>query len=376
MCPGGMEPALLLNWPNLMQERLDARLWHLPPDALHDLLRKVSEIDEFRGWWRGCDLSGRVILERRKKQVVQISARASAQIDGRALSGTRAEGLSSGTGMARPEVRHSSRAQGYAELLRAVFDGHEEMTFGEDLILQFHARLLTYSLEGSGGRGRYRTGFDKRPAHIQRSRESFALRPAAPHLVPGEMKAVTEWAAARFASSDFHPLLLTASFILEFLAIRPFAHGNGRMSRILTNFFLLQSGYSYIRYASLEKVIADQWAEYYLALRRSQANRNLPVPDIKAWLFAFLDALRAQIGEVKTAIAELTGERLLSENQLGVLDLLERNEEVTNRLVCCELGIPKDTAKQVLNRLLALDMVRRVGAGRAVRYRRSQLLAE
>jgi len=54
-----------------------------------------------------------------------------------------------------------------------------------------------------------------------------------------------------------------------------------------------------------------------------------------------------------------------------VLRLLERNGEVTNRFVCGELGMLTDTAKQVLNRLLALNLVSRIGAGRAVRYRKA-----
>ncbi len=67
-------------------------------------------------------------------------------------------------------------------------------------------------------------------------------------------------------------------------------------------------------------------------------------------------------------MADRADERLLSRNQLGVLSLLERHGEVTNRLICNELGLPRETVKQVLNRLVALNLVRRAGAGRAVRY--------
>ena len=62
---------------------------------------------------------------------------------------------------------------------------------------------------------------------------------------------------------------------------------------------------------------------------------------------------------------------MLSRNQLAVLELFERTDEVSNRQVCRELGIPKDTAKQVLNRLLSLNLIRREGSGRAVRYRKA-----
>jgi Fic family protein len=267
------------------------------------------------------------------------------------------------------------RQAGYEELLRAVFDGHGEVQFGEGLILQFHARLLKYSAADQQHRGKYKAAPEPLMPYPRRRTESPALRPAAPDLVPGEMRAAIEWTAARLAAAEFHPLLVIASFILEFLAIRPFADGNGRLSRILTNFLLLRCGYAYVPYVSLESVIAQRWAEYYLALRHSQANRNLPRPDISPWLCAFLDAMRVQIDELKALIEGWPDSSRLSENQRRVLELLEREEDITNRLVCRELGIPKDTAKQVLNRLLALNLVGRAGAGRAVRYRRPYGLA-
>jgi predicted transcriptional regulator len=40
--------------------------------------------------------------------------------------------------------------------------------------------------------------------------------------------------------------------------------------------------------------------------------------------------------------------------------------------VAGELGLSRETAKQVLNRLVALNLLTRIGAGRAARYRRAE----
>lgn len=337
-----------------MEDRFDARLAELPAASVHAIIARIAEIDEFKGWWAGRDLPSPAVLGRLKKRVV-------------AVSGDAASRLGSGA------EHDPSRAAGFAELLRAVFDGHGEMTFGEDLVLRLHARLLKYSPGDPARRGSYKTAADRESARPRRGMESVALRPTDPLLTPSEMRAASGWAASRLASRAYHPLLVIAGFILEFLAIRPFADGNGRLSRILTNLLLLQSGYAFVPYASLEKAIADRRMEYYLALRRSQANRNLPRPDISPWLLAFLDAIRAQARELRETVTGRPAGSLLSENQLAALDLLQRNREVTNRLVCRELGIPRDTAKQVLARLVALNLIQRAGAGRAARYRKAPL---
>ncbi len=337
-----------------MEERLDARLNDLPAAAVHGIIARIAEIDGFKGWWAGREPPPPAVLGRLKKRVVA----ASAEIASRAGRG------------AAPDP---ARAAGYADALRAVFDGHGDMTLGEDLMLRLHARLLKYAPADRAARGGYRTAPDRGAAPPRRGLESVALRPADPLLAPREMRAAAGWAASRLASSAFHPLLVNAGFILEFVAIRPFADGNGRLSRILTNLLLLKSGYAFVPYASLEKAIAGRRTEYYLALRRSQANRNLPRPDISSWLAAFLDAVRTQARELREAVAGSPADSLLSENQLAALDLLHGNREVTTRLVCRELGIPRDTAKQVLARLVALNMIRRIGTGRAARYRKAPL---
>jgi DNA-binding MarR family transcriptional regulator len=61
----------------------------------------------------------------------------------------------------------------------------------------------------------------------------------------------------------------------------------------------------------------------------------------------------------------------LSTNQAAVLALLDSRELVTNQLIRRQLGLPRETAKQTVNRLVALGLVERVGAGRATRYRRA-----
>jgi Fic family protein len=183
------------------------------------------------------------------------------------------------------------------------------------------------------------------------------------------MEVLTAWLLSRIGGAEFHPLLVAAAYLLEFLAIRPFEEGNGRVSRLLTNLLLLRCGHVYIPYASLEGAIVARWEEYYLALRRSQATRNLPRPDISPWLLAFLDPLASQQRAAEEAVRRLPREGSLSGNQLAVMAIAARDGEVTNRRAAAELSLPRETAKQTLNRLVARGALERLGSGRATRYR-------
>ncbi len=357
-----------------MEERLDARLRELPPAALHELLVRISGIDEFRGWWQGRAHAFPSSLPRMEEKTIGVSADISARNASRpsyAFPPNRSWGQKRSSGS--DTVVSTARA-GYADLLRSVFRGYREMEFGTDLILRFHAQLFRDSPSDRGHRGRYRAVPARSSAYSTVGMESPALRPAEPHLAPAKMESLTGWTASRLGSRTFHPLLVIPSFLLEFLAICPFADGNRRMSRILSCFLLLRCGYPHIPYFPLDAILANREIGDSFALRRAQAKRNLPRPDIVPWLRAYLEVLQAQSTELRTLLEGHPREDLLSGNQRAVLSLLDRHGEVSVRLVHRELGIPRDTAKQVLARLTERNLVRRAGAGRAARYLRAPLL--
>ena len=69
------------------------------------------------------------------------------------------------------------------------------------------------------------------------------------------MTELVAWVKQERETARLHPLLIIALFIVVFLEIHPFQDGNGRLSRVLTTLLLLQAGYAYVPYSSLESVI-------------------------------------------------------------------------------------------------------------------------
>jgi len=131
---------------------------------------------------------------------------------------------------------------------------------------------------------------------------------------------------------------------------------------------MLKYGYSYAQYSSVEKIIEDNKSAYYISLRESQKNRKKNNEDITPWLVFFFDVLLKQVELIKILVSNSTNEDLLSENQTQVLRLFDIHAKVTNKIVVDITGIGRETATQVLNRLLELNFIRRIGSGRSTAY--------
>jgi len=331
-----------------LRDRFDERLRGIPAGAFHGLLRRLSGIEAFRGRWESAPKPGASALRRLRESAALRAAADSCRIAGENRPGA---------------------VSGYADALRAVFDGHATMSPTEGRLLALHAAVFR-DLPGDRARaGRYKSAGLRERSDRAFLSEPVALRSPGPLLIPAQMETLTGWLRSGLDGGEFHPLLVVAAYLLEFLAIRPFPDGNGRMGRLLTNLLLLRCGHAYLPYGSLDTVIHSRRGEYYLALRRSQASRNLPHPDISPWLFAFLDALEeTQRLVANEVLARLPGEEALSANQSAVMDLAAKEGDVTNRRVAAALGLPRETAKQTLNRLVSLGALRRMGSGRATRY--------
>lgn len=346
-----------------MEHRLDVRLLQLPRPSLHALARKLGAADEFRGWWSREE--DRLGARERAAAVVDEALDALARVDAFGPEDGREPGgsVSSGPGAA-------ARAA-YGPALKTVLLDHEVLEFGEDLFRRLHARLLAPSPDGRRAPGLYRTPTSRTGVAEHRKAYPNAVAPIAAHLVATEMGHLTEWTRTRLADSPFHPLLVSAAFLLEFLSIQPFADGNARLGRLLGQLLLLQCGYAQVASVSLDAVIAGRWTQYHLALRQGHAGRRAPVPDISPWLDTFLDVLLEHGARARRRAERRPDDSTLSTNQIGALRLLDRHGEITNRALCEELGLPRDTAKQVLKRLVVLGRIEPAGAGRAARYRRA-----
>lgn len=348
-------------------DNLDKRIVALPPS----LYLIIAQIDELSGHWKGgLNLSPQT-LGRLKQSALATSTGASTRIEGAILSDEEVESLMHGLTTQKMADRDAQEVRGYYELLREIFDNYQEITVTENSIMHLHNQLFKYSQKDERHKGVYKHQ-DNQVVATDSIGETvgimFETTPA--YLTPKSMMELVEWVQSAHSSGQNHPLIVVGAFIVEFLKIHPFIDGNGRLSRILTNLLLLNAGYSYVSYVSHEKIIEENKAEYYIALRKSQATFGTDAESVTAWLEFFLNVLLEQ---AKQAVALLEGEdieKLLSPQQLKVWSYLGEVHEATPGDISKATNVARPTVSQALDRLMKMKKVERIGRGSTTRYRK------
>jgi len=154
-----------------------------------------------------------------------------------------------------------------------------------------------------------------------------------------------------------------------FLEIHPFQDGNGRLSRVLTTLLLLQAGYAYVPYSSLESVIENSKEGYYLALRQTQGTIRSEIPNWQPWLMFFMRALQQQKRRLAAKVErEKSALAALPELAVKILDYVQGHGRVTTRDMVRETGASPNTLKATFGSLVEKGLLVRHGGGRSTWY--------
>lgn len=337
----------------------------------------LAAIDEIRGVFRvGIRMTPQAITSLRKSVLVT-SAGSSTRIEGSRLSDEEVKKIMQGLSIQKFTDRDSQEVQGYLETLKNIFDNYKDLPLREGVIASLHRDMLKYSTRDDLHRGGYKhkeniVGI--LDAEGKMAKIMFETTPA--YLTPKEMNELVLWTVDAFEKERFHPLLIIANFIIEFLKIHPFEDGNGRLSRALTNLLLLRSGYPFVEYVSHEQIIEQRKDQYYLALRasqqtfRTQQNPEGEQETVAPWLNFFLSVVKEQAVKSLALVEESAHDDTLSPKQSEVLRYFSEVTEASPSEIAAATGVLLPTVRKALDRLIEIGKVKRVGRGRGTRYRR------
>jgi len=335
-----------------------------------DLLAFLSEIDEFKGAWRalGSLAPDRLLALRRVATVESVAS--STRIEGSKLTNAEVNTLIANLKIKKFTTRDEQEVAGYAEVMDLIFSSWEHIPFNESHIRQLHRDLLQFSDKDEHHRGRYKTIPNTVAAFNEKGEQvAIVFETATPFDTPRLMDELVAWVRHARDNKTLHPLLIVAVFVVVFLQIHPFEDGNGRLSRALTTLLMLQFGYEYAPYSSLESIVEQNKAGYYAALRRTQSTIRGDTPDWQPWLYFFLSSLCSQVKRLGKKVEQ---EKILSKNlprlSLDILAIARERGGVTGAEAAEKTGAKIATVRLHISKLVKQGYLEKHGAGRSTRY--------
>ena len=335
-----------------------------------EILSLIARIDEFKGAWRALGMLApdRLSALRRVASIESIGS--STRIEGSRLSDREVEQLLSRLAIQLFATRDEQEVAGYAEVMELVFSSWQHIPFTENHIKQLHQLLLCHSEKDSWHRGQYKTNPNSVAAFDEHGKQiGIVFETASPFDTPRLMTELLSWVNDKRQEAQLHPLLIIAIFVVVFLEIHPFQDGNGRLSRVLTTLLLLQSGYAYVSYSSLESIIERNKETYYLALRQTQGTIRSDIPDWQPWLLFFLRSLVEQVRRLEIKVErEQIVIASLPELSLQIVEFAREHGRIRIGDAIRLTGVSRNTLKVHFRNLVEQGYLSQHGSGRGVWY--------
>ncbi|RUR70941.1 Fic family protein [Variovorax guangxiensis] len=335
-----------------------------------EILKLIASIDEFKGAWRalGALAPDRLSALRRVAAIESIGS--STRIEGSNLSDQEIERLLSNLQIKSFSTRDEQEVAGYAEVTELVFTSWQDIALTEKHIKQLHRDLLTYSEKDAWHRGNYKTSTNSLVAFDEDGKQlGVVFETSTPFDTPRLTTELVTWFNEERDAARFHPLLLIGIWVVIFLEIHPFQDGNGSLSRVLTTLLLLQAGYAYVPYSSLESVIEQSKETYYLALRQTRGTIRMESPNWQPWLIFFLRALAEQVRRLSRKVErEKIVLAALPELSLHIVEFAREHGRITMGDAIRLTAGNRNTLKQHFRVLVERGHLAQHGAGRGVWY--------
>lgn len=335
-----------------------------------EILGLIARIDEFKGAWRALGTLAPARLSALRRVATIESIGSSTRIEGSRLTDREVERLLSNLAIKQFETRDEQEVAGYAELMDLMFRAWEEVPLNENHVKQFHQILLQYSQKDEWHRGNYKTSSNSVAAWDENGAQiGIVFETATPFDTPRLMMELLAWVNDEREKAVLHPLLIVGIFVVVFLEIHPFQDGNGRLSRVLTTLLLLQAGYAYVPYSSLESVVEANKEGYYLALRQTQGTIRSDAPDWQPWLQFFLRSLAEQVRRLTVKVErEKIVLAALPTLSLQIVEFAREHGRITMAEAIKLTGASRNTLKQHFRDLIERKHLEQHGSGRGVWY--------
>ena len=254
---------------------------------------------------------------------------------------------------------------GYSNALRIIEDEGGELDLSTSTILKLYETM--YAHRDLGTRSRYRKN-DYIYVQVDGHMQAMPVSPINAFETPLLLGGACDSLVTAFDADACSPLILAAVFTVDFLCIRPFDEGNGRIARLFAELMLEKAGFMVARYESIDRIIERSAMDYYDALNSCVDKWDRGMNDYAPFAHYWLSVIHEAYQELFSKVSLMQGASGKSER---VRLFLEQSAgEVNKRMVREALSdVSEATIEAELGRLVKEGTLLKVGAGRGTRYR-------
>ncbi|MFZ5626647.1 MAG: Fic family protein [Bacillota bacterium] len=329
------------------------------------IIKLIGEINLYKGRQNLYKQQSPQILDALRQVAMVQSTEASNSIEGIRIKTGRLRQLMEEKTL--PRNRSEGEIAGYRDVLATIHVSYQDIQIVPGVIQQLHRDLYKFSsIPGGRWKATDNSIVENRPDGSKLIR----FQPVSAFMTPLAVGELCHAFNLEIAKAEIEPLVLTASFILDFLCIHPFSDGNGRLSRLLTLLLLYKFGFEVGGFISLEKLIEKSKESYYDTLLASSQGWHEGQHDLLPWLEYFLGIILAAYRELEERVGNISsykgskGERIKEAinhfNAEFTISDIER--------VCPDISRP--TIYRVLKELKDQGLITPVEIGRNARWRK------
>jgi len=271
----------------------------LPPG----LIRLMLEIAESKGRQQLYEKQAGRLLRALGAAALHQSIECSTRMDGVTIELTRLLPLI--TKNVRPQSQSENEIRGYAQTLKLISTDAPNLRVTPEFLGRLHGIILEGTADAEQWREEESDIIEFRPNEL--SGIPFRLVPVTE--IPRAIDELCKSYNAVLSRQEVYPLLAVGALVLDFLCLHPFRDGNGRVSRLLALLCLYQNGFEIGRCISLEHLMENSRADYYVALRKSREGWREGKHDLVPWLQYFFGVLRLAYAEFERRVREAMSPR-------------------------------------------------------------------
>ena len=286
---------------------------------------------------------------------------ASTHIEGLYIDGSRTRDLIAG---AEPLGETEAQIIGYSNALKLIEDTADDFDLSTSSILTLYETLYAY--RSLGRKSRYRKK-DYVYVQVDGHMQAMPVSPITAFETPLVLGGACDSLADAFNADACSPLILSAVFTVDFLCIRPFDEGNGRIARLFAELLLEKAGFDVFRYVSIDRLIEGVAMDYYDALNACVEKWDRGLNDYTPYAVFWLNI-------VHEAYTRLFATLDLHAEGGGKSDRVRRfvqnaDGPVTKRAIREAFSdISEATIEATLGKMVKDGSVQKIGAGRTTSY--------